>query len=889
MDFSNIATRHFDIFIAYHGDEETGSLSYAKKIYNLLKTKKIAGKPLEIFLQTETNFAGQFSLTPMIAQNSTLFILVARGNIPTEANGTLLQNNEEGIEKRLFQEVKTYADSIPYLKNPSSATRVIACDGLGFEEASRLFYIFNGKNHFSFDEIMSGKTKELFDWIQYNLGQFDSNENSSIPVLNTFSIPYYSSFIARDDELRKIHQELSNNNFLIVTATSQGMGINTLAKNYARKYASYYESIHYIEGPHSTIDIILGLSFKGYEKYDLLPREVQFLEKKKLFLRLNSKTLIIVADFNMDYMRDEYFYDVIASAHCKLVITSSYKTNIYPCLEVKPMENSDLLKLFRHYCQIPYTDEELISFFKQVNRHTSVITLVANLINSTDLELSGISTNMLNIEDQVYLEQTRSYDSINNHLLNVFNLSRTFLSANELELLSILSLIDVNGIERSMLTNFLNIKLQYINDLKNKGYLYIAEERPVRVFLPTVISNLIYHNFPPSLETYEKAVKLINEIIRFNENETKSIEYHKNCCKYGEFLISKRKLFSNKETIMMLNHLAMHYHANAYLPEALKISNLALDIYKENSEDLEILKFIYMKRSIILEDMGLYKEALNILNEIIPYVEENNLASYDLGVLYNNLGAIKRRMGDLNASLAAHEKALALFHVLNKNDLKVSQGIAIAYNDLGSTYEKLGKKEVALEKKLESLKIRENLLSLNQLDIAKSYNNVGNSYNQIGDYEKALIYEKKSLEIREKALPEIHPDIAKTYNNMGMSYRKLKKFEDSILCYDKAIQINDHLSGASIPNLAFSMYYKALTLVDMCDFKGAIKVLEYSVQKTITGNYEYETTQAYELMFSIYTQSNDQENMKKCANTLKKLYTEYNNQDKLQKLSEIYE
>ena len=125
----NITTKKFDIFIAYHGNENSGSLTYAEEIYHLLKEKRVDGRKLEVFLQTEVNGTGQFSVTPQIAQNSSLFLLVASNIIPREENGTILQKDSQGLEKRLYQEVNAFAESIFYRKNPSTSTRVVACSG----------------------------------------------------------------------------------------------------------------------------------------------------------------------------------------------------------------------------------------------------------------------------------------------------------------------------------------------------------------------------------------------------------------------------------------------------------------------------------------------------------------------------------------------------------------------------------------------------------------------------------------------------------------------------------------------------------------------------------------------------------------------------------------
>lgn len=849
MSIENITTKKFDIFIAYHGAIDEGSAAYAKEIYSILKDKRVNGRKLEVFLQTEVNYAGQFSITPQIAQNSTLFLLVASNIIPREENGTLLQKDNEGLEKRLYQEVNAFAESIYYRKNPTTSTRVIACGGLRLDEAARLHFIFNGKNNFYYDDIVSDKTNEFFRWIQASVGVFDFDDNFK-SILNTTPIPYHSSFITRYNELKEIDRMLEKDNFLIITANVSGMGVNTLSKNYAREFSNKFKYIHYIENPKSTVDFILSLSFKGYENYDLLPADIQYLKKKDLFLKLESDSLIIVSDFDIDYTRDEEFHGVFAYAKCKVIITSSYASNDYPCLKLESMSNDDLLSLFRHYCPYEYSDDKLIEFFNKVEKHTSVITLAANLISSTDIELEEVMEEMLSVDEVVYSNQTRTYDSVNNHLLNVFNLSKNYLSESDLEILSMLTLIDVNGIERSRLTSQLNISPAIVNELNKKGYLYFSNEKPVKAFLPTVLSNLIYHNFKPNEKTYLEALKLINSFISYDETKSYTLEHHKKSVKYGEFIINKRELLNNIETVVMLNDMANHYHAIADLSNALKIANLALDIYKKVSSDLLVYTKLCISKTIILEDMGKYREAYEIVNLLLEKEGLESLDNYYLGVLYNLLGAINRRMGKYNESLVSHKKALEIFMLLDDGDYKVKQGMANAYNDIGSTYEKLGDKIMALDNKLEALRIREELLDPNHPDIAKSYNNIAHSYNRLEDYEEALAYENKSLEIRSKILPQIHPDIAKIYNNMAYSHRKLNQYDEAILYYDKAININKQASGASLPNLIFSLHHKALVYVDLDMIDKAIEVLKMASIYALRCYYD-DTLKLYEELIKL--------------------------------------
>ncbi len=54
----------------------------------------------------------------------------------------------------------------------------------------------------------------------------------------------------------------------------------------------------------------------------------------------------------------------------------------------------------------------------------------------------------------------------------------------------------------------------------------------------------------------------------------------------------------------------------------------------------------------------------------------------------------------------------------------------------------------------------------NHPHIASSLNNIGSSYDDLGKHQEALEYFKKALEMRQKSLPENHPSIAASLNNI---------------------------------------------------------------------------------------------------------------------------
>ena len=121
------------------------------------------------------------------------------------------------------------------------------------------------------------------------------------------------------------------------------------------------------------------------------------------------------------------------------------------------------------------------------------------------------------------------------------------------------------------------------------------------------------------------------------------------------------------------------------------------------------------------------------------------------------------KLGDAKSALDCRQKMVQKLEA----SMPDSPELAIAYNNLGTTYSELGDHKQALKYKLKDLAICEKVLPDSHLSLATSYNNVGNTYGALGDHKKALEYLLKALAIREQVLPEDHPNIAAAYNNVG--------------------------------------------------------------------------------------------------------------------------
>tara|TARA_Y100000768_G_scaffold380072_1_gene356675 strand:+ start:309 stop:1859 length:1551 start_codon:yes stop_codon:yes gene_type:complete len=109
-----------------------------------------------------------------------------------------------------------------------------------------------------------------------------------------------------------------------------------------------------------------------------------------------------------------------------------------------------------------------------------------------------------------------------------------------------------------------------------------------------------------------------------------------------------------------------------------------------------------------------------------------------------------------------------------KNYIKKFPRIAILYNLLGSSYQKIGKHEDAIDIFKTALKIDPDNISFS--------NNLGNSYKYLLDYKKA--------EIIFKGIIEKNPKYINAYINLGNLKRDVNNFDEAINLYEKANKIS---------------------------------------------------------------------------------------------------
>ena len=156
------ANEKFDIFIAYYGNENTGSERYAHDLYEYIKRCDLyPGRKIKAYFHPQTHPYGKFEETPTIVATTPMFILVVDKNIQNAFDGQISRYRKDGSFSYLYDEVSAFHSSIMYkLHGGEQASRLLVLDDFDFIKAASLHPIFGGKTALTSNEA-------VVDWIKH--------------------------------------------------------------------------------------------------------------------------------------------------------------------------------------------------------------------------------------------------------------------------------------------------------------------------------------------------------------------------------------------------------------------------------------------------------------------------------------------------------------------------------------------------------------------------------------------------------------------------------------------------------------------------------------------------------------------------------------------------
>jgi tetratricopeptide (TPR) repeat protein len=156
--------------------------------------------------------------------------------------------------------------------------------------------------------------------------------------------------------------------------------------------------------------------------------------------------------------------------------------------------------------------------------------------------------------------------------------------------------------------------------------------------------------------------------------------------------------------------------------------------------------------------------------------------------------------------LANYAKALETFDRIYDLSIReyghTSEWSAISLNNIGLTYDAMGKDSLALDYYRKSLDVSKSISDGRNPDVATSLNNIGYVYYSRGDFEQAIKYYEEALEICKSLYGEGDSKVATSMNNIGAVYSRQEKFLLAIEYHNKALGIYRSLFGSQHPEVA---------------------------------------------------------------------------------------
>ncbi len=280
--------------------------------------------------------------------------------------------------------------------------------------------------------------------------------------------------------------------------------------------------------------------------------------------------------------------------------------------------------------------------------------------------------------------------------------------------------------------------------------------------------------------------------------------------------------------VRCLSTLAEIYQQKDSLDKALSLimqakdkANIFFDT-EQNHEFADICQYhgaILMASGQLQEAIDLLIKSLNTRKSISP--EKDTL----LGYAYNKLGSCYWYKQLHDSSLFFYQKALEVS--LNKYNPENYESASYNQN-VGFAYLNLGIYEEAEKYLLISLRLKQKLLSENDLRLARIYLNLGYFYFRISLTNKALNYYQLAEKVYLKNPSTGGTELARLYWNIGNYYNILGDFNKSLIYLNKALYIYNEKPDKNKQNLIRIRADIGLSYFLSGDYQDAIKNYLYS-------------------------------------------------------------
>ena len=262
----------------------------------------------------------------------------------------------------------------------------------------------------------------------------------------------------------------------------------------------------------------------------------------------------------------------------------------------------------------------------------------------------------------------------------------------------------------------------------------------------------------------------------------------------------------------------------------------------------------YNKIALKCYQEGNYSQALDFYVKILntkSFLVNSEISNQDI---YNNMGAIYKRINDYNKSLEYYTKAL---NIREKNTRRYYHKIANSYNNISSVYIEMRDYSRALEFATKALNIQETFIEYPR-ETVRSYSNICSIYNKIGDYPKAFEFYTKTLSIIEKN-KVLFFDLDYVYDDLGILCKNMGDYPKALAFFTQALVIDENVFYKDNPNTAVGYNNIGSIYHVMGDYPKALEFYTkaLSIFEKVLGKDHPDTAASYNNIGSVYYNMGD--------------------------------
>lgn len=689
----------------------------------------------------------------------------------------------------------------------------------------------------------------------------------------------------RDGKLKELSEKLQvdgtegkeNKNHLVCISAIGGMGKSALAKLYAEENMDKYDVILEVWAENAK-NALLAVEIINYPeaeiiRFDALKDKYRFGQWKYIVSELmkESKTLLIVHDYNMNDEEENKDFEIWHELPCDIILTSrdmysnlkkTVRLNFSDLIEYDKNAAIDMFKMYYYQSALiknnkkelellekKVNDSDIKELTEMLSHHPFSIKVLAKQMAKgkytsakmlEELKIEGLKSHRgakFN-NDGVIDERDHDYGKIDayGHIQKIFNIAarNEKLDDEEKEILRYMILVpSVDGISVGRLIEWCDLDEceteGLLEGLEEKGwiekvedgvdYLYCGDESKSTVYrMPLVIAE--------ALKEQKEVVPVVDNVKRYVDESIRMILESAQNASVREYMYNiKIWLLKYIKREYSLGYIEILIRTATVIDgiEAKKIYLLAMELCEalliENYGDEEMEIGVYFHIYLVLERMGnLFLEKGDTFHALYCCEEMEEIqqkyfscSSYFKCAICNQKGRVYRVQG-------CWDKASECFKESIKHYAKVREELSewYAWLEMIPCYDFLAGLKWKEKKYEEASEYYRSIIELGEKidsygDIANAHRYLGDMYVEMGKYEDALMELKRAYEIWKSRRGEQYIETLLTYSKIGEMYYIMENYEEALKIFTECIENGERTFG--VGTKIFSELYMILSKV----------------------------------------------------------------------------